>query len=244
MALATSGRQAGPLELLTVSTGWQRLLLDTPSLWSQIYIQNGQDEMAQISTFLYLSKGHSLHLDIMGVLPNTECLQPIAENISRVKTISIRPGGSDTTTTLHMGQWKQAASCILAKLANGVVPSDIKYASCFGYSLTENGQLYYSTILMQFTMATPVATAKTQNNDVSAILSAAAYSRIWEEYIARCVSISHWHHTKQNMPNTAKSTTRVSADHDTMARTDSVNSIANLASCGGSRQITVISWRS
>jgi hypothetical protein len=183
ITLSINGRHAGPLELLGVSRRWGRLLLDTPSLWNQIYIQNGEDEVARISTFLHLSKKCSLHVDILTPVPTKDSLHLIAKNISRVTTLSIRPGQLDTVTALRMEQWKQATSHVLAMLSQGRA-SDVKSASCFGISVRENGQLYHYVILMQFAMATGNAADK-QNYITSAGLPIMVNSGVWEECIAR-----------------------------------------------------------
>src|SRR4051794_35443052 len=88
---AIDGQPSGPLQFTMVSTQWERLLCDAPPLWSHIYVQNGEDEMARISAFLHLSHDLPLHVDIMTVRPSIDCLQLVANHISRVATISIRP---------------------------------------------------------------------------------------------------------------------------------------------------------
>jgi hypothetical protein len=60
ISLSIDGRLAGPLELLAVSRRWDGLLLNTPSLWSQIYIQNREDEMVFIIPSLIKLLGHKL----------------------------------------------------------------------------------------------------------------------------------------------------------------------------------------
>jgi hypothetical protein len=149
MTFAIDGRKDGPLEFLGVSRRWGSVLLDTPSLWNQIYVENGEDEIARISTFLHLSGGCSLHVDIMTALPTMDSLALIANHISRVTTVSIRPSLADTVTASHMEQWKRAASRILEVLSNGLL--DVKDASCFGISLRENNELYYCIILEEKT---------------------------------------------------------------------------------------------
>jgi hypothetical protein len=186
IAFAIGGQQAGPLELLMVSTRWATLLADTPSLWTQIYIQNGEDEMARIATFLYFSKRRSLHVDIMTVLPTIANLQLIAENISRVATVSIRPSASDSNTVFPMEQWKRAASNILSTLFNGRLPPDLQDDSCFGIGFWESGQWCYRVILMQFTTAVMV-TSSEQNGIISAKLpDTRTHFRRWEEHVRRC----------------------------------------------------------
>ena len=190
IAFAIGGQQAGPLELLMVSTRWATLLADTPSLWTQIYIRNGEDEMARISAFLHFSKRRSLHVDIMTVLPTVASLQLIAENISRVATISIRPDASETSAAFPMEPWKRAASNILSTLFNGRLPPDVEDNPCFGISFRENDQWHYRAILMQFTTAVIVTSSDERNGIVSANMSdTETCFRRWEEYIARYASI-------------------------------------------------------
>ena len=190
IGFAIDGQQAGPLELIMVSKRWENLLLDSPSLWSQIYLQNGEDEMARISTFLHLSKSSPLHVDIMTVLPTMDSLQLIAENISRVGTISIRPGPApDTKIALHTKQWEQAASYIMATVFNGSLPS---HASCLGVSLRESNQLNYHIILMEFTMAPMVAISTHKQDRVISANSPNIWTcfRMWKEHVARCAYIA------------------------------------------------------
>jgi hypothetical protein len=187
IAFAIDGLDAGPLELLVVSRRWARLLLDTPSLWNYIYIQNGEDEMARISIFLHFSKGCSLHVDIMTALPTMDSLHLIANHISRVSAISIRPSASDTGTSLHIERWKQTASRILAGLSNGSL--HVKDASCFGISLKENNELYYCIILMQFAIGHTINGIYLQASS-SAGLPATTHLQTWKERITRCACSS------------------------------------------------------
>jgi hypothetical protein len=190
ISFAIGGRLSGPLELLMVSSPWATLLLNSPSLWTQIYIQNGEDEMARIATFLYFSKRRSLHVDIMTVLPTIASLQLIAEDISRVATISIRPGELDNNAAFPAEQWKEAASNILSTLFNGRLPPDVEDNPCFGISFRENDQWYYHVILMQFTAAVIITSGHDQNGTIFANLSnTETCFRRWEEYIARCASV-------------------------------------------------------
>jgi hypothetical protein len=234
ITLAIDGRQVGPLELLAVSRRWEMLLLDTPSLWNQIYVQNGEDEIARISTFLHLSRKCSLHVDILTSAATRDSLHLIAKHISRVTTISIRPGPLDTVTALRMGEWKQATSHILTMLGNGLSASDVKHASCFGISLQENGLLYHCIVLMQFVMATMVNATDKQNYITSAGLPIMVNSGMWEEYIARCALIAHWCCSLLSISVTEyrQRITQASADQDANARIDSIYLFAKLASYG------------
>jgi hypothetical protein len=184
MEFAIAGRLTGPLDYIMVSMHWGRLLFDSPSLWTRIYVQNGEDEMARISTFLYLSKQSPLHIDIMTVLPTVDNLRLVAEHISRVRTISIRPGAPDTVTgLLHTKQWELAASCILATLLNGMQLCDLESSSCFGVHLWNDARSYFHVILMQFIVATRVASSHELNHT-------------WEGHIGRWASIPQYYNPR------------------------------------------------
>jgi hypothetical protein len=184
--LAIDGQRTGPLEFMMVSRRWQSTLLNSPVLWTQIHLHNEEDEMALVSTFLHLSKRSPLHVEIMTVLPTTSDLELIAEHSSRIRTISIRPGASNTITALYTERWKRAASLTMATLLIGQLPSDIIYASCFGNTFRDNDQWYYSVILMHFTMETRVyerdRIVHTELPDMQRLYCS------WEEHIARCVT--------------------------------------------------------
>jgi hypothetical protein len=184
--LAIDGQRTGPLEFIMVSRRWERVVLDTPLLWNQIHLCNEEDEMALVSTFLHLSKRSSLHVDIQTVLPSTGSLELIAAHNSRVRTISIRPGASNTMTALYMEQWTRAASFTLASLLNRLPPSHIKRTSCFGNTFRDNGQWYYSVILMQFTTETRVH--ERNRIDYTELPGMQRSFCLWEGHIARCVT--------------------------------------------------------
>jgi len=193
IAFAIDGQEVGPLPFLAVSRRWERLLLETPTLWTQVYIQNGEDEIARISTFLHLSTGSSLHVEIMMPLPDMDCLQPIATHISRVATISIRPPSlSYRDTSLHMDQWEKAAACVLAKLSNGIVPSDVKQTSCLGVSLRQDYPLYNCVFLMKFEMGPAMAKADQPDSSIGTESPEAA----WEDHIKMYASAAHWQHNR------------------------------------------------
>jgi hypothetical protein len=154
--LAIDGQRAGPLQFMRISRCWESALVDSPVLWTQIHLHNDEDEMARVFIFLRLSKRSPLHLDIQTELRTTSTLKLIAEHSSRIRTISIRPGASNTMTMLYTEQWKQAASLTMATLLNGLLPSDIKHTSCFGNTFCDNDRWYYSVVLIQFTIETRV----------------------------------------------------------------------------------------
>jgi hypothetical protein len=182
---AIDGREEGPRELLGVSRRWDQQLLDTPSFWRQIYVKNGENETARISTFLHFSKGCSLHVDILTTPLNLGGLKSITNHSSRVARISIRPGASDVITAFHMETWEKSASYILAMLGNGRLPPDVTCTSCFGISLRENNQLHYRTFLMQCTLANPVNHTDTQNHIPSAGFPDTACLQLWEKRVSR-----------------------------------------------------------
>jgi hypothetical protein len=192
IAFAIDGQPAGPLEYTVVSKRWESLLLRTPSLWSQVYIQNGEDELARISAFLCFSQNHSLHVDIMTVLPNMDSVQLIARDISRVATILIRPGASEAITYLYMTQWKRSASYILATLYSlppPLVLSDGDHTQCTGISMNEKDQHFYWVFLMQLTTRT------SRNHDPFHRVSVKPsddmkYYHMWDEHITRWASIA------------------------------------------------------
>jgi len=176
---AIAGSVTGPLDFVMVSPHWGRVLFNSPSLWTQIYIQNGEDEIARVFTFLHLSKQSPLHIHVMTVLPAVDSLRMVAEHISRVKTISIRPGASDIFTASRAEQWKRAAAYILETLSNGMRLSDVESPACFGFTIRADGQSYYHVIFLQFTVAVRVACTGELNQK-------------WSDHIARQVPISEY----------------------------------------------------
>jgi hypothetical protein len=169
---AIAGRVAGPLHFIMVSRYWEDFLLNSPTLWTQIYIQNGEDETARISTFVHLSKQSPLHVDVMTVLPTVDSLRLVAEHISRVRTISIRPGPSDTFTASYAMQWKLTASFVLESLSNGMQLYEVESPVCYGTTICGDDQWYYHVIFLQFTVEARVAGTD-------------ELSRIWEDHISK-----------------------------------------------------------
>jgi hypothetical protein len=185
---AIDGQEEGPRKLLALCRRWNRHLLDTPSLWRQIFVQNGENENARISAFLRFSKGCSLHVEISTMPLNLEGLKCITDHSFRVATISIRPGASAIVTASHVEMWNRAVSYVLAMLGNGRLASDVTCTSCIGISLRENNQLYYRTFLMQFTFTDTRNRTDMQNHITSTGFPDMAYHQMWEKYILRCVS--------------------------------------------------------
>jgi hypothetical protein len=157
MEFVIDGRAAGPLDFIMVSQDWAAVLLNSSSLWTQIYIQNVEDEIARISTFLHLSKQFKVHADVMTMLPTVASMRLVAEHVSRVRTISIRPGTSGTLTALHAEQWTRGAAYILEILSNGMWLSDVESPTCLGVTIWNGMQAYCHVVRMQFTVAARVA---------------------------------------------------------------------------------------
>jgi hypothetical protein len=177
MEFAIAGRVGGPLEFIMVSRDWGNALLDSPFLWTHIYIQNGEDEITRISTFLHLSKQCQLHIDVMTVLPNVDILRLLSEHVSRVTTISIRPGASGIFTALHAKQWRRAAAYVLEILSNGMQLCDLESPTCFGVIIWDGMSMYYHVILMQFTVVARVAIMDELNH-------------MWGDHLTKYASIS------------------------------------------------------
>lgn len=226
--IAIDGRSNGPLELIKVSKHWETLLISSPSLWTQIHLHNGEDEIARISTFLCLSRDSPLHLDIMAILPEMDGLRVIAQNVSRVKTVSIRPRAiSNAEAILDMTQWKESASYTMATIFDRLPPSYVKNTLCLGMSLPDHGQLHYQIVYMSF-----IVSDHKQKRIISTASSVAS-SQTWAESVARCAFIRLLNILIKEEPLIdTNSTLRNSSDQDSLARASSIALIADLASYG------------
>jgi hypothetical protein len=172
MEFAVAGRVAGPLEFTMVSRQWGIALFDSPFLWTQICIQNGEDEIARISAFLYLSKQCQLHVDVMTVLPTADNLRLVGEHISRVRTILIRPGALDTFTPSHAKHWRRTAAYVLESLSNDMHLSEVEPPIECSMTCRDDGRWYYHVILLHFTVAARVAKSDEHN-------------RMWEDHLTK-----------------------------------------------------------
>lgn len=77
---------AGPLAQLAVSNHWNLALIGAPSLWTTIVIEDGEDELARIHTFLHFS--HNSLLDIV-YRKSADLLRATLENNAfRIRSIS------------------------------------------------------------------------------------------------------------------------------------------------------------
>jgi hypothetical protein len=190
VGLAVHDQPAGPLEFIMVSVGWQKELLHSPALWNKIYIQNDEDEMARICTFLHLSGSSPLDLYITTMLPATDSLHLIEPYLSRVRTISIMPKTPHPPTTSHAEQWKRAASNIMTAFTDRLVPWNASNYSCSGRRIGSYTEVYHVAV-MQFLISyseTKLASTKSQIQDDYPNLSEEhKLFWIWENYITRCV---------------------------------------------------------
>lgn len=205
--MAIDGQQAGPLELTMVSTHWQNLLINVPSLWRQIYIQNEEDEFARISTFLHLSKGRPLSVYITTGIAPMSALKLVSAEFRRITNISITSHTRDTPGARSVEHWKNAASDILATLFNGLMPSDMIKTPCFGISLRENNQPYYHVVHMQFIVKISTASME-ERRRMACKNDPKGYFITWKQHI--------------------ESVIRNSAAHDTRSRIRSIDSIVGL----------------
>jgi len=100
--------------------------------------------------------------------------------MSRVRTISIRPGESDYVTALDAEEWKSEASRVLKGLSKDMQLFDVESHRCFGVTIRTDEESYYHVILMQLTVTARAAVAA----------SSAELDHMWKEYIAMYASIS------------------------------------------------------
>jgi hypothetical protein len=56
-----------PLLYMSVSHQWENLLLESPSIFTTIVVNDGEDELARIHAFLHLSAGHPINVRITRV---------------------------------------------------------------------------------------------------------------------------------------------------------------------------------
>lgn len=84
---AMGGDAAGPLSYLTISSHWYQVLIEAPSLWTTIVIENGADEAARIYTFLHLSRNS--FLDVIFRTSINTLLSTLEANASRIRSIRV-----------------------------------------------------------------------------------------------------------------------------------------------------------
>ena len=84
-----SDRPEGPLPYLAVSQKWSQAILEEPSLWTSIIIDDSADEDARICTFLYLSKDHLLDVTVMDPIARLDGIQAVLEQGHRINSLTI-----------------------------------------------------------------------------------------------------------------------------------------------------------
>jgi hypothetical protein len=114
ISFAIADLAEGPLPLVQVSSRWSEAILDTPSLWTTVIIDHGEDEAARIHTFLSLSKNQTLDVRVLVPLSHSENLEIVVSEASRLRSFSIFPNRMLWTSDLS----RQAAK-LLETLAKG-----------------------------------------------------------------------------------------------------------------------------
>ena len=90
LSLAIHDFATGPLPYLAVSPDWSETILSSPILWTQITIDDGEDEEARVHTFLHLSAGQLLDVSCTMDGP-TQSLQLLAQNRMRIRSLVVDP---------------------------------------------------------------------------------------------------------------------------------------------------------
>lgn len=180
--LATREVPDGPLESTLVSQHWQAVLVDSPLLWSTIFLLNTEDEISRVSAFLHLSKEHALDVYIRTMLPTEEGLQLLKPHQHRIKKITMRPGFlvPDPVPPLYWGQWSIAISYILGTLL-GLMPSEARDPLCIG-SFAED---QYHILLTQFAIVSSPDNYKEPSADEQEMSEVHNLLEDWKEYISR-----------------------------------------------------------
>ena len=190
--LATHDQPAGPLAFIMVSESWKRELLHSPALWSQIYIQNDEDEMARIWTFLQLSKSSLLDVYISTVLPTTDMIQLIEPHLSRVRSISFMAKIPHPLTTLHGEQWRQAVSNVMATFSDQLTPWNVVDYSCSGRLIGPDTGVYHAAamqLLISYQETTLEGSHRQTRDDSTNLSKERNTFSVWENYITRYASI-------------------------------------------------------
>jgi hypothetical protein len=188
MILASHNEPAGPLAFMMVSQNWQRELPRSPFLWSQIWIQNDEDEVARIWTFLHLSGHIPLDVHITTVLPNTDHLQLIKPHLSRVRTISIRTKPPHPLTNSYADQWKRVASNTMATFSDRVTPWNATDYSCSGWGIYADPTVYHVTVMQFFISSVEDKQASTNRRSRKDFIKSSEEEKrfcIWENYVTR-----------------------------------------------------------
>lgn len=176
----------GPLELLTVSKSWYMLIVDSPLLWTNVFLENSEDEASRVWTFLYLSTDSPLHIHIRTILPSNHSLELLHPHRSRIKTISIMPGYHTKIPTLSMywDQWKWSTSYILTNFFDELTPSELENSHAESFR-GAHGEYFISSL--QFTLRgsslETVFPEEQSQNRVDEKTEGAGLIDIWERHI-------------------------------------------------------------
>jgi hypothetical protein len=190
LRLAIHNQPAGPVVFIGVSWNWRRELLDSPALWTQIWIQNDENETARIQAFLRLSGRSPLDVYVKTVPPAMDRLQLLKPHYSRVRTVSIMPNMPQPLTTEHGEQWTRAASNIMATFSNQPTPWNASKYSCSGRRIGPDPGVYYVAVIEFFLSYPAIQPTSTDAQSRGYLTSEPEQRRqfsSWENYITRCV---------------------------------------------------------
>ncbi|KIM24209.1 hypothetical protein M408DRAFT_242779 [Serendipita vermifera MAFF 305830] len=175
----------GPLELLTVSKSWYTLFINSPLLWTDVFFENSEDELARVWTFLHLSRDSPLHIHIRTMIPSNESLGLLYPHRPRIRVISIMPGYhiKIPTSPTYWGQWRRSTSYILMTFFDELMPSDVE--NTYAGSLRgPQGEYYVSFI--QLTLRHPVKRVYARRQPRSRTNERTEKNRLllgWEQHI-------------------------------------------------------------
>jgi hypothetical protein len=116
LSLATRDSAEGPLPYLAVSNHWSEAILSSPTLWTQIVINNGEDEEARLHTFLHLSA--SLLLDVVcAVDGHVQSLQLLAQSRMKIRSLVVNQPRVYGNMTVPILLWGSLGNPNMRRLA-------------------------------------------------------------------------------------------------------------------------------
>ncbi|KIM22139.1 hypothetical protein M408DRAFT_28948 [Serendipita vermifera MAFF 305830] len=176
----------GPLELLTVSKSWYTLFINSPLLWTDVFLENSEDELARVWTFLHLSRDSPLHIHIRTMIPSNESLELLYPHRPRIKVISIMPGYhiEIPTSPTYWGQWRRSTSYILMTFFDDLTPSDVEHTYA-GSLRGPQGEYYVSFIQLniKYPPAKRVLTRRQLRNRIDERTEKNKLLLRWEQHI-------------------------------------------------------------
>jgi hypothetical protein len=116
LSLAADDSADGPLPYLTVSTHWSETILSSPALWTQIIIDNGEDEEARLHTFLHLSGSQLLDVVCVGEIP-IQSLQLLTQSRMRIRSLVVYRSTEDRSMTISVLLWRSLGNQNMRRLA-------------------------------------------------------------------------------------------------------------------------------